>query len=126
MTFIQICWENTTAALCRGQMRPGMVKELDPDAPNRNGLVLHELDVEDDTKLLSCMMNLVRCGLLDEAQVCYRYTRTAGQINHDNQSSLNLCPAILLMNLIRDLFNAHKQSNRIYLGTIKWNSKSFS
>ena len=53
-------------------MRPGMVKELDPDAPNRNGLVLHELDVEDDTKLLSCMMNLVRCGLLDEAQVCYR------------------------------------------------------
>ena len=35
----------------------------------RNGLVLHELDVEDDSKLLSCMMNLVRCGLLDEAQV---------------------------------------------------------
>jgi len=68
-----ICWENTTAFLCRGQTRPGMVKHLDPDAPNRNGLVLHELDVEDDTKLLSCMMNLVRCGLLDEAQdLCNR------------------------------------------------------
>jgi nuclear pore complex protein Nup107 len=68
-----ICWENTTAALYRDQVRPGMVKQLDPDAPNRNGLVLHELDVEDDSKLLSCMMNLVRCGLLDEAQeLCNR------------------------------------------------------
>jgi len=68
-----ICWENTTSSLCRGQTKAGMVKQLDPDAPNRTGLSLHDLDVEDDAKLLTCIIHQVRCGLLDEAQeLCNR------------------------------------------------------
>ena len=31
----QVNWENTTAALARGQAGHLMVKELDPDAPHR-------------------------------------------------------------------------------------------
>jgi len=68
-----ISWENTTAALSRGQGGPHMVKELDPDAPNRTGLQLHDLDQQDETRLVFCLYGLVRIGLLDEAQeLCIR------------------------------------------------------
>jgi len=68
-----ICWENTTAALARGQSGPNMVKELDPDAPNRTGLQLHDLDQQDEARLASCVYGLVRCGQLEEAQeLCVR------------------------------------------------------
>jgi nuclear pore complex protein Nup107 len=71
---VQVCWENTLSALSRGQgAGPNMVKSLDPDAPHRTGKQLHDLDQEDETRLLRCMYGLVRCGLLDEAQeLCVR------------------------------------------------------
>lgn len=67
-------WENTLSALSRGQdCGANMVRSLDPDAPHRTGKQLHDLDQEDESRLLRCMYGLVRCGLLDEAQeLCVR------------------------------------------------------
>ena len=36
----------------------------------RTGLQLHDLDQQDEARLLFCLYGLVRIGLLDEAQVC--------------------------------------------------------
>jgi hypothetical protein len=45
---MQVGWENTLSALCRGQGGggPNMVKSLDPDAPHRTAKQLHDLDQE--------------------------------------------------------------------------------
>lgn len=68
-----VCWENTLAALERGTGGPNMVKELDPDAPCRTGKKLHDLDLEDEQRLLKALFVCVRCGLLEEGQdLCVR------------------------------------------------------
>ena len=68
-----VCWENTLAALKRGNSGPNMVKELDPDAPCRTGKKLHNLDLEFEQPLLKALFVCVRCCLLEEGQdLCVR------------------------------------------------------
>jgi len=68
-----ISWENTTNALSRGQAGPHLIKELDPDAPHRTGLQLHDLDQQDEFRLITCVYALMRGGLLEDAQeLCIR------------------------------------------------------
>ena len=50
-----------------------MVKEMDPDAPCRTGKKLHDLDLEDEQRLLKALFMCVRCELLEEGQdLCVR------------------------------------------------------
>ena len=50
-----------------------MVKEMDPDAPCRTGKKLHDLDLEDEQRLLKALFVCMRCGLLEEGQdLCVR------------------------------------------------------
>ena len=61
-------WENTLAALDMGVGGPNMVKEMDPDAPCRTGKKLHDLDMEDENRLLKvrkllCFITFMFCVL---------------------------------------------------------------
>ena len=70
-----VCWENTLEALEleRGTGGPNMVKEMDPDALCRTGKKLHDLDLEDEQRLLKALFMCVRCELLEEGQdLCVR------------------------------------------------------
>ena len=50
-----------------------MVKEMDPDALCRTGKKLHDLDLEDEQRLLKALFMCVRCELLEEGQdLCVR------------------------------------------------------
>ncbi len=50
-------WENTLSALARGQGGgPNMIKSLDPDAPNRTGKQLHDLDQETWQHIQNCQL----------------------------------------------------------------------
>ncbi|RXG52875.1 Nuclear pore complex protein [Armadillidium vulgare] len=71
-----VAWENTLRHLKnnRGSRKFGMqnnhmlVSSLDPDAAVRQGKKLHDLDQEEDHRLLKCMFACVRAGQLVEAQ----------------------------------------------------------
>lgn len=45
-----------------------IVKSLDPDAPHREKLPLHDLDMEDQKRLTRQIFNAIRQGKIDEAQ----------------------------------------------------------
>lgn len=45
-----------------------IVTSLDPDAPNRDGLPLHDLDMEDEERLSKKIFREIRCGRMEEAQ----------------------------------------------------------
>lgn len=68
-----IGWENTLHQLESADTivfkttRP-IISELDPDAPIRQNLALHDLDIEDDDRLCKKIFVDVRCGKFEEAQ----------------------------------------------------------
>nr|CAD7574978.1 unnamed protein product [Timema californicum] len=69
-----VAWENTLHQLHNkensipfGSSRP-MVTKLDPDAPMRERRDLHDMDKEDEDKLLRDVFTEIRCGLLEKAQ----------------------------------------------------------
>lgn len=69
-----IAWENTLHQLQNiGETVFGsdreIVKSLDPDAPIREGLPLHDLDMEDQSRLLKQIFIKIRQGQFDEAQL---------------------------------------------------------
>lgn len=72
-----VCWENTLHSLQQGggnvgRRRP-LVTEMDPDAPGRQNRPLHDLDQEDEARLLRHMFTFIRAGKLEEAQgLCER------------------------------------------------------
>ena len=67
--------ENTLAVLKgddKSYRRP-IVSSMDPDASRREGLPLHDLDEEDQNRLLKSMFICIRAGLLETAQdLCIR------------------------------------------------------
>ncbi|XP_076371514.1 nuclear pore complex protein Nup107 isoform X3 [Tachypleus tridentatus] len=69
-----VAWENTLETLLNKQKRitdPSAIRlidEMDPDAPIRQHSSLHDLDREDEDRLLKCMFAHVRAGQLDMAQ----------------------------------------------------------
>nr|XP_040225902.2 nuclear pore complex protein Nup107 [Anopheles coluzzii] len=74
-----VAWENTLHQLLEvGQTAFGsgraLVKGLDPDAPIREKLPLHDLDMEDQTQLAKQVFRAIRQGRLKEAQIkCENY-----------------------------------------------------
>lgn len=68
-----VAWENTLDQLSNsgttifGSGR-AIVKSLDPDAPLREKLPLHDLDMEDQTRLLKQIFLEIRQGQIEEAQ----------------------------------------------------------
>lgn len=68
-----IGWENTLHQLESADTivfkttRP-IITELDPDAPIRQNLSLHDLDIEDEERLCKKLFVEVRCGKFEEAQ----------------------------------------------------------
>ncbi|XP_056132105.1 nuclear pore complex protein Nup107 [Lampris incognitus] len=74
-----VYWENTLHALKLRRTGGGvgfnvpLVTELDPDAPIRQQRPLADLDKQDDARLLKNLFNLIRAGMIDEAQrLCKR------------------------------------------------------
>ncbi|TRY97188.1 hypothetical protein DNTS_015794 [Danionella cerebrum] len=74
-----VYWENTLHTLklrrtqSSGNLSRPLVTELDPDAPIRQKRPLADLDREDDSRLLKNLFNLIRAGMMDEAQrLCKR------------------------------------------------------
>lgn len=69
-----MAWENTLHQLQTdlGRTMFGgqreIVKSLDPDAPHREKLPLHDLDMEDQKRLTRHIFNAIRQGKIDEAQ----------------------------------------------------------
>lgn len=68
-----VAWENTLHSLQAGPgavYRPSreIVTSLDPDAPRRQAMPLHDIDHEDDKRLLQQVFLEIRCGRLDKAQ----------------------------------------------------------
>lgn len=68
-----IGWENTLHQLESAETivfkttRP-IITELDPDAPIRQNLSLHDLDIEDEERLCKKLFIEIRCGKFEEAQ----------------------------------------------------------
>ncbi|GLV32653.1 Nucleoporin 107kD [Carabus blaptoides fortunei] len=68
-----IGWENTLHQLQASDSivfrstRP-IVTRMDPDAPLRQNLPLHDLDIEDEERLCRKIFRDIRCGRLEEAQ----------------------------------------------------------
>lgn len=66
-------WENTLHQLESSDTivfktnRP-IITELDPDAPIRQNLSLHDLDMEDEDRLCKKIFSYIRCGKFEEAQ----------------------------------------------------------
>lgn len=91
-----ISWENTLHQLQNvdktvfGSAKP-IVKSLDPDAPYRENLPLHDLDMEDEMRISMEILGEIRQGRLDEAgALCERvgqYWRAAvlegWRLHHD-------------------------------------------
>lgn len=48
--------------------RRELVKSIDPDAPHRENLSLHDLDMDDQRRLVKHVFNCIRQGKIDEAQ----------------------------------------------------------
>ncbi|CAH1154193.1 unnamed protein product [Phaedon cochleariae] len=72
-------WENTLHQLQSAETiaflsSRRIVSSLDPDAPNRERMPLHDLDSEDDKRLARKVFAEVRCGKLEEAQKLCRQT----------------------------------------------------
>ncbi|KAG5673126.1 hypothetical protein PVAND_003200 [Polypedilum vanderplanki] len=68
-----MAWENTLHHLQNvGRTvfggRRELVKSLDPDAPHRENLPLHDLDMDDQRRLVKHIFNCIRQGKIDEAQ----------------------------------------------------------
>ncbi|CAB0008584.1 unnamed protein product [Nesidiocoris tenuis] len=67
-----VAWENTLLQLENGDLPYSssrrIVNSLDPDAPRREGLPLHDLDAEDDKRLLRQVFAEIRKGNIDKAQ----------------------------------------------------------
>ncbi|XP_054261691.1 nuclear pore complex protein Nup107 [Macrosteles quadrilineatus] len=67
-----VAWENTLHQLQNETVAyrstREIVKRLDPDAPLREGKPLHDLDMEDETRLLKQVLAELRCGRNDRAQ----------------------------------------------------------
>lgn len=61
-------FEATRQALAKNNVAPGIITELDPDAPLRQNKTFHDLDVEDEQRLFRCVFELVRAGKLPKAQ----------------------------------------------------------
>uniref|UniRef100_A0A8C4Q5U9 Nuclear pore complex protein n=1 Tax=Eptatretus burgeri TaxID=7764 RepID=A0A8C4Q5U9_EPTBU len=76
-----VCWENTLHLLNQSKsfgsfLNTRIVTELDPDAPIRQKLHLAEQDREDEANLLKHTFDLIRAGMVDEAQ---RHCKHCGQ-----------------------------------------------
>ncbi|XP_075228715.1 nuclear pore complex protein Nup107 [Lycorma delicatula] len=71
-----VAWENTLHQLQNEKVsytssRP-IITNLDPDAPFRQKKPLHDLDMEDESRLLQQVFTEIRCGRLDQAHtLCY-------------------------------------------------------
>lgn len=67
-------WENTLHALRMGSGdERRMVTELDPDARSRQKKPLHDLDEQDQSRLVKAIYLCIRSGMLDNAQdLCVR------------------------------------------------------
>lgn len=71
-----VAWENTLHQLqnenvCYASSRP-FVTNVDPDAPLRQKKPLHDLDMEDEARLMQQVFTEIRCGRLDQAhKLCY-------------------------------------------------------
>uniref|UniRef100_A0A146KNT1 Nuclear pore complex protein n=1 Tax=Lygus hesperus TaxID=30085 RepID=A0A146KNT1_LYGHE len=67
-----VAWENTLFQLQNSRIPYGstrqIVKSLDPDAPTREGRPLHDLDAEDEKRLLRQVFAEIRKGNIDKAQ----------------------------------------------------------
>ncbi|CAH1404492.1 unnamed protein product [Nezara viridula] len=68
-----VAWENTLHSLQSGDrvlFRPSreIVSSLDPDAPRRQKKPLHDIDHEDDRRLLQHVFLEIRCGRLEKAE----------------------------------------------------------
>ncbi|KAK3932188.1 Nuclear pore complex protein Nup107 [Frankliniella fusca] len=72
-----VAWENTLLQLKMNQERDStiaygatksIVSRLDPDAPIRENRSLHDLDWEDEARLMPQIFAEIRCGRLDAAQ----------------------------------------------------------
>ena len=61
-------YEATRQVLTKTKAPPGLITELDPDAPLRQNKVLHDQDVEDEQRLYRCVFELVRAGKVLKAQ----------------------------------------------------------
>lgn len=66
-------WENTLHQLQASdtivfKSTRAIVTSLDPDASNRDGLPLHDLDMEDEERLSKKIFREIRCGRMEEAQ----------------------------------------------------------
>lgn len=68
-----IGWENTlhqlqaSDSIAFKSTRP-IVTRMDPDAPLRQNLPLHDLDIEDEERICRKIFRDIRCGRLEEAQ----------------------------------------------------------
>lgn len=67
-----VAWENTLYKLQNEQIaynasRP-IVTAMDPDAPFRQNKPLHDIDMEDEARLLAQVFKEIRCGKLEKAQ----------------------------------------------------------
>ncbi|KAL5270079.1 hypothetical protein ACHWQZ_G003536 [Mnemiopsis leidyi] len=63
----KVSWENTFHTLCNQKVKK-IISTMDPDAPSREGAPLHEIDAEDQSRLVKHMFHLVRAGQVDKAQ----------------------------------------------------------
>ncbi|XP_037089439.1 nuclear pore complex protein Nup107-like, partial [Pollicipes pollicipes] len=63
-----VAWENTLHALQAPAPPAGLTESMDPDGPVREGSKLHDLDQDDERRLLRYMFVLVRAGQMAEAQ----------------------------------------------------------
>lgn len=67
-----VAWENTLYKLQNEQIaynasRP-IITAMDPDAPLRQNKPLHDIDMEDEARLLAQVFKEIRCGKLEKAQ----------------------------------------------------------
>lgn len=65
-----VAWENTLSVLNKNNRPTGrsMVTSMDPDAPRRERLPLHDQDAQEEQDLLKTLFTLIRSGELDKAQ----------------------------------------------------------
>ncbi|RZF36814.1 hypothetical protein LSTR_LSTR009740 [Laodelphax striatellus] len=71
-----VAWENTLHQLQNDNISYAssrhIVTSLDPDAPMRQNRPLHDLDMEDEARLLQQVFTEIRCGRLEKAHaLCY-------------------------------------------------------
>ncbi|GAM24407.1 hypothetical protein SAMD00019534_075820 [Acytostelium subglobosum LB1] len=57
-----VCWSKTLERLRMGNQSSGLIKQLDPDAPQRTNLKLDLTDQKDDNQFLATLWSIIRSG----------------------------------------------------------------